>query len=258
MSETISGINRTWDSKFRLSASQILEIVDVLNQHVSSYPSRVKLRFRLMRDNNFYFYSDSVDQIINEKNLPNNPISNIAFIIEEEEPKLSREPWDRDWIFLLEYGANIMEYSNDIRLYLRTSENNWNISLLSQITPIIERTLNKSYDNLMFYGIGFIGVCWAGWTILKMELLEKLIRESIIKGVDKIALLVFVYFLVMLMLRERKSFLNKIFYKSFFAWGEEAERIERLASRYRNFFITVSLGIISSIIASIVFNLFNR
>ena len=249
-----SGIFKRYKKLFALDDDGLRRIEGILKKAAASYSEPLSVTFRVQREDDRFYETESIDEVLSDANLPEHRIKLLG--IELRKTATVQDIKDRDqekvaWVIFDKDEPPIKE--PDVRIRISSPDKTWALMLADELEPQITRLFKiKTFPNWVFLLLtpifallGFRFSVWAGFPMPRPW------AHAFWAG--------FGYVILLFGLMGHTAIADKQFRwlrifasEPLFLWGEEISHAAERDALRKNIFWVVIIGFLVSIVAGFV------
>jgi hypothetical protein len=236
-----SGIAKRFKKAFVLDEDGLRRLEGVLTKAITTYPEPLTITFRVEREDDRFFETHSIDEVLADPNIDNRSIRLLALELRAEWLAVAEIRFDKDRPPFQE---------PDVKFHISCPDKTWALMLADEIEPQLTRLFKaKPFPKWIF----FLFTPLIGLAAYRLS--TYLGMGSLSSSSD--AIIVMFCFLVLLLslntanaLASRKLWLFKLITaEPVFLWGEQLTTFNDRESLRKNLFWSVLVGFFVSLIA---------
>jgi hypothetical protein len=243
-----SGISKIYRRPFVLDENTFRRIYALLEKAATDLASQPSIVFRIDREDDRYYESISIDEVLSDPNVPNRRINITSIGLRVVNQPTQAAPYrERGWIVQVRFDLD----DNEVRIQIDTEDKNWSLLLADQLEPQVQRTFNvKSTPRwtLALFFIPFLVVIFRFFRSIPPDIALTSL-SFIVLTVGTIVPLLAISSLTV----TSKWFVTLFGPESAFLWGEEARSYKDREQTRQNIFWAIIVAFIVSLGASFIF-----
>jgi hypothetical protein len=244
-----SGISKIYRRPFVLDENTFRRIYALLEKAATDLASQPSIVFRIEREDDRYYESISIDEVLSDPNVPNRRINITSIGLRDINQPTQTSPYrERGWIVQVRFDLD----DNEVRIQIDTEDKNWSLLLADQLEPQIQRTFNVKATPRWTLALFFIP-----FLVVIVKFFRSMPSDSVFTSLSLITATVPIAMVPLFVIGSGKVtskwFVTLFGPESAFLWGEEARYYKDRERTRQNIFWAIIVAFIVSLGASFVF-----
>lgn len=249
-----SGIYRRYKKLFALDDDGLRRIEGILKKAASNYREPLSVTFHVEREDDRFYESESVDEILSDPNVPEHRIRMLAIELRKtaalEESK-EREYDKVAWVVFDKDEPPVQ--TPDVRVHISSPDRTWALLLADELEPQVTRLFKvKKFPNWVF-------ILFAPVFMIIGYRISIFMGSPIPKAIGNAVFTTVGFIMVVLLLMAHTAIAEKKFpllrtlaSEPLFLWGEEISHAADRDALRKNILWVVIVGFLVSLVAGLI------